>query len=155
MPSDLWSFTLDFYARPNVEQACITLQASGANVCMLLCGVWLDRQGVPFEKQRAQEIRQLAIPWDDQVVKPLRELRTCWKAKSVTDSELGTLRERVKALELDAEHELLVRLERLARDWHERGARRTDAWLEALAGHAANVHPDALHILRRVGKELA
>ncbi|WP_122564226.1 DUF2390 domain-containing protein, partial [Pseudomonas viridiflava] len=37
MPTDLWSFTLDFYARPGAEQACPTLQTSGANVCAVLC----------------------------------------------------------------------------------------------------------------------
>ncbi|KPY50662.1 Uncharacterized protein ALO48_04472 [Pseudomonas syringae pv. rhaphiolepidis] len=43
MPSALWSFTLDFYARPGVEQACLTLQANGANVCMVLAGSGLAR----------------------------------------------------------------------------------------------------------------
>jgi uncharacterized protein (TIGR02444 family) len=155
MPSDLWSFTLDFYARPGVEQACLTLQAHGGNVCALLCGVWLDQSDIPFNPQRADEIRQLATPWHDQVVGPLRDLRTQWKSAASTDAELGALRERLKVLELDAERELLVRLQRLTQAWHERGAQNNGAWLGALAGGAANEAPDALQVLRRVGAELA
>ena len=155
MPSDLWSFTLDFYARPGVEQACLALQAHGGNVCALLCGVWLDQFDVPFTAGRAEEIRQLAAPWHDQVVGPLRDLRTQWKNAALTDTELGALRERLKVLELDAERELLVRLHRLTQGWPERGAQRTGAWLEALAGEAADAAPDALQTLRRVGADLA
>jgi uncharacterized protein (TIGR02444 family) len=155
MPSDLWSFTLDFYARPGVEQACLTLQASGGNVCALLCGVWLDRRSMPFDPQRAEEIRQLAKPWHDKVVGPLRDLRLQWKAAATSDEELGALRDRLKVLELDAERELLVRLQRLVQDWPERGAQRTGAWLEALAGSAANEAPAALQVLQRSREELA
>jgi len=155
MPCDLWSFTLDFYARAGVEQACLTLQASGANVCALLCGVWMDQRGVPFDQRRAEEIGQLATPWHDQVVGPLRAVRTRWKADSTNDEELKALRERVKTLELDAERELLVRLERLTKDWPEDGPSQTGAWLAALAGRAANENPDALQVLLRAGTEIA
>lgn len=58
MPSALWSFTLDFYARPGVEQACLTLQANGANVCMVLCGVWLGTRDVACDAQRVAQIKQ-------------------------------------------------------------------------------------------------
>lgn len=145
---------MDFYARPGVEQACLRLQANGGNVCALLCGVWLEQCRVPFEPQRAEEIRQLANPWHDQVVGPLRELRTRWKAAATADEELGALRERVKSLELDAERELLVRLHRLVQGWPEGGAQGHGAWLEALAGQAANTAPDALQTLRRAGEGL-
>jgi uncharacterized protein (TIGR02444 family) len=154
MLSDLWSFTLDFYARPGVEQACLTLQASGANVCALLCGVWMDQRGVPFDEGRAEEIGQLATPWHDQVVGPLRDVRTRWKADAATDAELKALRARLKMLELDAERELLVRLQRLTKDWPEQNDVSDDAWLKALAGEAASKHPDALQVLQRAGTEL-
>lgn len=155
MLCDLWSFTLDFYARPGVEQACLTLQAGGGNVCALLCGVWLDQRSIVFDPKRAEEIRQLATPWHDQVVGPIRAVRTQWKAAATTDEELSALRERLKGLELDAERELLVRLQRLVQDWPGQEAQHTGAWLEALAGEAAKEAPDALQILRRVGEDLA
>ncbi|MFK3797397.1 TIGR02444 family protein [Pseudomonas sp. NPDC088444] len=155
MPSDLWSFTLDFYARPGVEQACLALQASGGNVCALLCGVWLDQRRIPLDPIRAEEIRQLATPWHDEVVGPLRAIRTQWKAAAATDEELDALRERLKVLELDAERELLVRLQRLVQDWPDQAMQTTGAWLEALAGKAASEAPDALHVLQRVGQDAA
>ncbi|HEY0286646.1 MAG TPA: TIGR02444 family protein [Pseudomonas sp.] len=148
MRADLWSFILDFYARPGVEQACLALQASGANVCAVLCGVWLSHQGVACNNQRLQEIRQLATPWHDEVVQPLRELRTRWKTKSVDDEQWMTLRERLKGLELDAERELLTRLEDLTQDWSRQNAKDADAWLTALAGDAACDNHDALQVLR-------
>ncbi|MBD8707363.1 MULTISPECIES: TIGR02444 family protein [Pseudomonas] len=155
MLSDLWSFTLDFYARPGVEQACLTLQASGANVCALLCGVWMDRRGVQFDPERARQIGQLADPWHEKVVGPLRDVRTRWKADAAEDEELKALRDRLKTLELDAERELLVRLQRLTKDWPERDAEPTGVWLGALAGGAAQTSPDALQILLRAGTDIA
>ncbi|MDC6379149.1 TIGR02444 family protein [Pseudomonas graminis] len=155
MLSDLWSFTLDFYARPGVEQACLNLQANGANVCALLCGVWMDRRGVQFDPERARQIGQLADPWHEQVVGPLRDVRTRWKADAIEDEELKALRDRLKTLELDAERELLVRLQRLTKDWPERDAQPTGVWLEALAGGAAHASPDALQILLRAGTDIA
>jgi uncharacterized protein (TIGR02444 family) len=150
MASPLWSFTQNFYARPGVEQACLALQASGANVCAVLCGVWLGLEGVAFTDRRKEEIRQLATPWQDDVVQPLRKLRTHWKAKSAGDEQWMALREQVKGLELDAERELLNRLEGVAQGWPRQQALDGDAWLFGLAGDAANTHGnhDALQLLR-------
>jgi uncharacterized protein (TIGR02444 family) len=156
MHSDLNGFTLDFYARAGVEQACLQLQSRGANVCAVLCGVWLGLRGVPCNEQRALEIRQLAAPWDAQVVQPLRELRTQWKNAAMTDQQLAVLRKGVKKLEVEAELVLLSRLEALTHSWSEQGVQDTHAWLLALAaGDAAHEHPDALQTLQRVSKELA
>jgi uncharacterized protein (TIGR02444 family) len=148
MPSALWTFTLDFYARPGVEQACLTLQSRGANVCALLCGVWLAQRGVECSRQRVQEIGQLATPWHADVVTPLRVLRTRWKKQSAGDEQWEGLREQLKGLELEAEHELLRRLETLTQDWPAQHAQGAKAWLTGLAGNAACDHPDAQQALR-------
>lgn len=147
MPSDLWSFTLDFYARPGVERACLELQASGANVCLMLCGAWLTTRGIACNTERAREIGQLAAPWHDNVVRPLRELRTRWRDGAQRDAQLGLLREQVKALELEAERELIARLEAQTRDWSAQETTEED-WLVCLAGEAAGQNHDALHVLR-------
>jgi len=149
MPSDLWSFTLDVYARPGVEQACLALQASGANVCMLLCGAWLMQRGVECNSQRLLEIGQLARPWDEAVVSPLRQLRTRWRDAAQLDRPLALLREQVKALELAAERELISRLEAVCQGWGtaEKSADHAD-WLTELAGDAGRQNRDALQVLR-------
>ncbi|MEG5264962.1 TIGR02444 family protein [Pseudomonas sp. JDS28PS106] len=148
MPSDLWSFTLDFYARPGVEQACLTLQADGANVCMLLCGVWLDLRGVACSPERLREVIGLAEPWHDDVVRPLREVRTGWKQAAQHNIALARLRERVKALELDAERQLLIDLETLALKWAVTDGNGDREWLSALAGSAGSANSGALQVLR-------
>lgn len=148
MPSDLWSFTLDFYAKPGVEQACLNLQADGANVCMLLCGVWLQVRNVPCNTRRLQEVRALAEPWHDDVVRPLREVRTQWKALALHDPALAALRERVKMLELDAERQLLTSLQALTEVWSAAEEQPSHDWLSELAGDAGRNRREALQVLR-------
>jgi uncharacterized protein (TIGR02444 family) len=148
MHADLWSFTLDFYAQPGIEDACLSLQASGANVCLLLCGVWLMHRDVACTAQRAQEIGQLATPWHDDVVRPLRELRTQWRHAARNDPQLSAFRERIKALELEAERELLMRLQAHTQGWLAAGTTSHEDWLTCLAGEAAQKNRDALHVLR-------
>ncbi|KPX93044.1 Uncharacterized protein ALO62_05321 [Pseudomonas amygdali pv. myricae] len=148
MPSALWSFTLDFYARPGVEQACLTLQANGANVCMVLCGVWLGTRDVACNAQRLAQIRQLATPWHDEVVRPLRDLRNQWRNAALEDAVLMTLRMKVKTLELEAEQNLMLKLEALTGDWPAGEARNAEEWLIELADGEAEKNRDALQVLR-------
>ncbi|QHC92566.1 TIGR02444 family protein [Pseudomonas chlororaphis] len=148
MSSDLWSFTLKTYARPGVEEACLDLQAVGANVCLLLCAAWLGARGVTCTAQRLQQLRSLGQPWHGEVVRPLRQLRTQWRPAASADPELAVLREQVKALELEAERQLLLRLEALAGEWSEDEAQDLTNWLEGLAAEAANLNRDALQALR-------
>ncbi|MCP1498617.1 uncharacterized protein (TIGR02444 family) [Pseudomonas migulae] len=148
MSSDLWSFSLGTYARPGVEAACLTLQSAGVNVCLLLCGLWLGQRGVACNEQRLQQLRNVAEPWDADVVRPLRDVRMQWKIIATEDAELNALREQVKALELEAERHLLLRLERSAQSWPQDEATDLSAWLEGVAAGAAHLDRDALHQLR-------
>jgi len=148
MSSDLWSFSLTTYAHPGVEQACLQLQSAGVNVCLLLCGAWLGQRGVACDEQRLQQLRSVAASWDIDVVRPLRTLRTQWKVGSTQDSDLHALREQVKALELEAERHLLLRLEHAAQSWPQNAETDLAAWLEGAAAEAAHLHRDALHQLR-------
>ncbi|WHS60145.1 TIGR02444 family protein [Pseudomonas sp. G2-4] len=147
MSPDLWSFSLDLYAKPGVEPACLALQNAGANVCLLLCGLWLERRGVTCNEQRLQQLRQLAEPWDVEVVRPLRVLRNQWKASALQDTALDSLREQVKRLELEAERRLLERLQAAAEDWPEEHQNDSAQWLQELVA-SAPANRDALHQLR-------
>nr|WP_314529709.1 TIGR02444 family protein [uncultured Pseudomonas sp.] len=151
MRADLWSFALSTYTRPGVEAACLRLQAQGADVCLLLCGAWLEQRAVTVTAERIQALRQVARPWQTGVIEPLRHLRTQWRAMAQQDKDLAELRERVKALELDAEQQLLARLEALAQLWPMGDAMGQQRWLEGLAAEdAANLDHDALQQLRVV-----
>ncbi|MCS3510812.1 MULTISPECIES: TIGR02444 family protein [Pseudomonas] len=148
MNADLWSFALSTYARPGVEAACLRLQEQRADVCLLLCGAWLEQRGVALEPGRVRTLQQLARPWQAQVIEPLRQLRMQWRAMAQQDEQLAALRERVKALELDAERQLLTRLEALTQAWPT-GEMTQQPWLEGLAAEdAANLDHDALQQLR-------
>ncbi len=148
MNADLWSFALSTYARPGVEAACLRLQEQGADVCLLLCGAWLEQRGVALEPERMRTLQQLARPWQAQVIEPLRQLRVQWRAMVQQDEQLAALREQVKALELDAERQLLTRLEALTQAWP-KGEMTQQRWLEGLvAEDAVNLDHDALQQLR-------
>ena len=151
MCADLWSFALSTYARPGVEAACLRLQEQGADVCLLLCGAWLEQRAVAVKAERIQALKQIAEPWQAKVVEPLRRVRMQWRAMAQQDEDLAGLRERVKALELEAERQLLARLETLARMWPTGEAMGHKQWLEELAAEdAANLDHDALQQLRIV-----
>ncbi|MDB6442062.1 MULTISPECIES: TIGR02444 family protein [Pseudomonas] len=148
MSPDLWSFSLDLYARPGVEQACLTLQDSGANVCLLLCGLWLAERGVTCDERRLEQLRQLTETWDMEVVQPLRTLRTQWKVRALDDTALDELREQVKQLELEAERKLLERLQVATGEWPGGPPLDSALWLQEIVASIAQPNRDALHQLR-------
>lgn len=139
---DLWNFALELYARPGVEQACLQLQDAGGDVCLLLTGAWLQRRGVLSKESRLRELRDLADPWQREMVMPLRQLRQHWRNAAQQDADWATLREQLKKLELQAERVLLERLQALAENWPDGEAE--DDWLSALAGQESA----ALQVLR-------
>ena len=146
MPSDLWDFAQRLYGRPGVERACLQLQEAGADVCLLLCGAWLQRHGVARTPARLAHLQAIAQPWQTEVISPLRQLRQNWRTAAQQQTPLATLRERLKELELDAEQQLLLALQACAHDWARASESAVPAWLEALAGTDAD--PDALQLLR-------
>ena len=148
MSSDLWSFSLTLYTRPGVEQACLDLQSAGATVCLLLCAAWLEQRGVTFHDNRLQRLRQVAAPWERDVVQPLRALRTQWKPLAKQDAVLEELRQHIKGVELEAERELLRILEIAAQDWPQGEAKDHSGWLEGTAAEAAELNRHALQLLR-------
>lgn len=133
MSPDLWIFATTLYARPGVEAACLELQAAGADVCLLLCGLWLDSRGVTHDAEREAQLRQIAELWQREVVKPLRALRQGWREAAGEDSALSGLRERVKQLELEAEREQLERLQALAEGWGHKPSDQDRRWLDVLS----------------------
>lgn len=146
MQNDLWSHALALYARPGVEAACLALQGLGGDVCLLLCGTWLQARRVAPDAERVAALQAIAGAWQRQVVLPLRVLRQQWRDAAQADEQLAALRERVKGLELEAERTLLARLEARAGKWPADQERPTGDWLLWLAPEGLD--HDALHQLR-------
>ncbi len=143
MPSDLWSFANTLYADAGVETACLSLQAQGADVCLVLCAAWLDRRRVACTPLRIRALTDLATPWQQTVITPLRHLRQRWRETAAHDHAVADLREHIKTLELQSERELLERLQQLASEWPT--GETEDDWLTAVAGQHDR---DALALLR-------
>ena len=150
-PPDLWTFALACYARPGVEDACLQLQAAGADVCLLLCGAWLQARGIACTPPRVARLQAVAESWQRAVVRPLRDLRSGWREAAAEDDELAALRKAVKALELEAEKTLLARLQQASRQWPT-GARQYD-WLGRLAPAASAACEASLKRLRVAAEE--
>ncbi|WP_213878232.1 TIGR02444 family protein [Pseudomonas sp. dw_358] len=150
MPNDLWSYAIELYARPGVEAASLELQETGADICVLLCAVWLGERGVPWRPEYLSRLQSLAAPWQAEVVAPLRQLRQQWRKASQTNDELANLRAQVKALELESERQLLARLEGLAAGWPREAARDLNLWLEHAVPAKARTNHGALQVLRAV-----
>ncbi|MDZ5604868.1 TIGR02444 family protein [Pseudomonas sp. RP23018S] len=132
MPPDLWNYALALYGRRGVEAACLRLQDTGADVCLLLCACWLQARQVHPTQDRATALRSVSEPWQQEVIAPLRELRQRWKAQAQHDPQWAGLRGRIKGLELEAEQVLLERLAQCAGPWPTQQAPRED-WLTWLS----------------------
>ncbi len=139
---DLWNFAFELYARPGVEHACLELQEAGCDVCLLLTGAWLQRRGVRCLDERLRALRDVAVPWQREVVSPLRQLRRDWRSAAGQDAAMASLREQVKQLELHSERVLLERLQALAEPWPSEAG--DHDWLT----HLGRQDSAALHVLR-------
>ena len=153
MPTDLWRFAEALYQCPDVEAAGLLLQTQGADVCLLLCAAWLETRKITCNDERVTTLKNLAQPWQQQVVVPLRQLRQSWREQAQSDKALRQLREQIKQLELEAEREQLERLAAGTLNWPSHAANAPLNWLESLAPQPGN--RDALQTLRIAAAHLS
>lgn len=127
--SAFWDYSLSLYGRPMVKPACLTLQRRhGLDVNVLLFACWLADRGVELDQGILARAKQAALPWQREIVRPLREVRdhladrlseARGKPESVDTrwlDRLAALRQGVLALELDGEHLVQLALDRIATD---------------------------------------
>jgi len=104
--SPFWRFSLQFYRRPGVAEACIALQEeSGVDVNLLLFLLWHATQKRILAAAEIAALEQKIAGWREQTVVPLRAIRRALKAPPAL-VEAGTaeaFRTRIKAVELEAE----------------------------------------------------
>jgi len=104
--SPFWRFSIRFYRRPGVADACIALQdGCGVDVNILLFFLWLAlaRRCVP--SAAATAVCEKVTPWQEDVVAPLRTLRRRLRDGSslVERGAAELFRTRIKAIELESE----------------------------------------------------
>lgn len=111
---DFWSFALAHYARPGVAEICLQLQdAHGADVNLLLLGLWLETLRLAWHDGDLDRLEAIAREWR-QSLAPLRQARRA--LKHLPDAE--ALYAQAKSLELAVERAVQ---QRLLRDWQPSG----------------------------------
>ncbi len=102
MDNPLWQYSLDVYARDGVEALLLRLQEDcGLDVNLLLYAAWLGTRRVALTPAHRDDVLAATCEWRAEVVVPLRELRR--RLRDIAAA--GGVRERIKALELEAEAE--------------------------------------------------
>jgi uncharacterized protein (TIGR02444 family) len=108
-------FALDLYGSAGVAQAALFLQdRCGVNVNVLLLAAFVGAaSGSSLSTSEFEAARDLTRQWQHEVVGPLRKLRRRLKdgPPPAPNRATADLRDRVKALELDAE---LIELDELS-----------------------------------------
>jgi len=113
----LWDWAVAAYSAPGVGEACLGLQDSHEqNVPVLLWSGWVAATGRKPDAETIEAACDTARAWDSVVVAPLRSVRRTLKAPipDIDDGPREAVRNRIKALELEAEKHLLEALEALA-----------------------------------------
>ncbi|HUZ67223.1 MAG TPA: TIGR02444 family protein [Beijerinckiaceae bacterium] len=105
--SPFWRFSLAVYAATGVADACLELQENaGADVNVLLYGLWLGTQRRRLQAEEMRAIVALIESWRREIVAPLRHVRRTLKTPPAAfkAAAAAALRRQVKRVELEAEH---------------------------------------------------
>ncbi len=130
---ELWSFSQTFYDRPGVAAALIALQdEAGLDVNLVLFTIWLGLSGRGrLAKQQLDAAERAVYSIRIEVIEPLRALRR--RLRTSVDADIQCLRERIRAVEIEAEEAAQLRLAGIA------GPRFTAEPVQNLADAEANL----------------
>jgi len=121
--SPFWRFSLGFYRRAGVADACIALQeAAGIDVNLLLFLLWHATLCHELSIAEVQALEEKVAPWRNAAVIPLRSVRRALKSPNfanetalVPAATTEFFRTRIKAVELEAERLQQEAMHELAR----------------------------------------
>ena len=101
----LWQFSLNLYAEPEVQQACLNLQDNyGADVNLALFLLYQGSLGRQLSQETIQTIDQETCSFRERVIQPIRALRKSLKGKHYSvDTGGDSLYQNMLSLELCAE----------------------------------------------------
>jgi len=104
---DFWAFSLNVYARADVESACLRLQFDHAlDVNAVLFCAWTGGLGISLDKSTLEEQIGAATEWQELAVQPIRVIRKRLKTLAVAGLSLAgrdDLRQSIKEAELASE----------------------------------------------------
>ena len=119
-PASFWNFSVHTYAKPGVADACLALQnRHGLDVNVLLFCCWFGCTRGVVDERLWDRVLAFSKPWADNVVRPLRAVRTWMKHTGCTQPDISNdacmeLREEIKRVEIKAEQLQENTLEKLA-----------------------------------------
>jgi uncharacterized protein (TIGR02444 family) len=107
LEAECWAFALDIYAKPGIADGCLKLQnQAGVDVVLLLTIVFAAvRLRILPTPAEIEQLDEACRPWRDEVVRPLRSIRSRLKTGPLPapSSETELFRTEIKAAELEAE----------------------------------------------------
>jgi uncharacterized protein (TIGR02444 family) len=105
--AESWAFALQLYAQPGIADACLKLQEeAGVDVMMALMTLFAAaRHRVLLTPAEIRELDEACRPWREQIVHPLRAIRTRLKSgpSPAPGSATEPFRSTIKGAELAAE----------------------------------------------------
>ncbi len=117
-----WDYSVRNYGKPGVADACLALQdRHGLDVNVLLFCCWFGCTRGVMDEPLWERVLAFSEAWADNVVRPLRAVRTWMKHTGCTQPEISNdecmrLREEIKRSELKAERLQENSLQELAED---------------------------------------
>ena len=103
----LWDYATAVYSRPGIAESCLWFQDHcRGDVPIILFISWCSIRGVLVDYQLLAQIEHTVSVWRRDVVAPLCGLRRELKrdSKGIVQETVCAFREKLKALELEAEH---------------------------------------------------
>ena len=101
-----WRFSLKYYGQAGVSDACIALQdGCGIDVNLLLFLFWLASERQALSADEVKKLDATIKSWRELTIIPIRDTRRKLKGAktSVDPAKQEALRDKVKAVELEAE----------------------------------------------------
>ncbi|MDH3976922.1 MAG: TIGR02444 family protein [Gammaproteobacteria bacterium] len=103
-----WDFSLAFYRKPGVADACLYLQDQyGLNVNILLLCIWSGKTtDGPLTTMQLEACTQRIRDWEEKVIQPLRAIRRAVRHETLGVPEFiaEAFHLHVESSELEAEH---------------------------------------------------
>lgn len=113
----LWDWAVAAYAAEGVSETCLSLQDQHEqNTCLLLWAGWNAATGRRPDEDAIEAACDTARAWDTTTISPLRAIRRTLKlpVPDIDGAAREAVRNRIKAVELEAERHLLLALEGLS-----------------------------------------
>jgi uncharacterized protein (TIGR02444 family) len=107
LEAECWAFALAIYAKPGVAEACLILQnQAGVDVMLLLMVTFAaTKHRILLTPGEINTLDEACRPWREQIVRPLRAIRSGLKTgpQPAPNEATEQFRSKVKSLELAAE----------------------------------------------------